>query len=328
MTTQAPPSAKDSTPPATGSPTGAHDLSTCQEQPAALKSHAGGQGLPAAAVGATPDRAVTVSQRLADFRLALAAQAVDDLESMRIAAANRLRVVRVDWLLTGTPEEADQAELVDALAALEKKAVRKLEKLMAVHPLAGWQRQQLGIGAKQLARLLAVIGDPYWHPGTVNEDGVVTHEPGPRKRYELRAYCGLHVVPVVPTRIADAHVEATAGAQLSPGFGSPEAQALSAGGDSPPGAGAAPRRRRGQRCNWSMQARKRVYLISVSTIKHNGPFRAVYLARRAHTAITHPEWTLGHSHNDGLRVVGQHILLSLWTEARRLHGAPSDLVTK
>lgn len=44
-------------------------------------------------------------------------------------------------------------------------------------------------------------------------------------------------------------------------------------------------------------------------------YRHTYDQRRAHTAITHPEWTAGHSHNDALRIVGKEILRDLWTVA-------------
>jgi hypothetical protein len=44
-------------------------------------------------------------------------------------------------------------------------------------------------------------------------------------------------------------------------------------------------------------------------------YRYLYEARRAHTAGTHPEWTLGHSHNDALRIVGKRILADLWEAA-------------
>jgi hypothetical protein len=48
------------------------------------------------------------------------------------------------------------------------------------------------------------------------------------------------------------------------------------------------------------------------------PYRIIYDKRRDHTEVTHPEWTLGHSHNDALRVVGKEILKDLWVEAKRV----------
>ncbi len=46
--------------------------------------------------------------------------------------------------------------------------------------------------------------------------------------------------------------------------------------------------------------------------------------RRAHTATSHPEWTDGHSHNDGLRVASKAILRDLWRAARDWHAAKHD----
>lgn len=45
------------------------------------------------------------------------------------------------------------------------------------------------------------------------------------------------------------------------------------------------------------------------------PYRAVYDRRRAHTLLTHPEWTDGHSHNDALRITAKAILLDMWLVA-------------
>jgi len=49
------------------------------------------------------------------------------------------------------------------------------------------------------------------------------------------------------------------------------------------------------------------------------PYRVVYDTRRAHTAVTHPEWTDGHSHNDALRIAAKEVLKDLWRAARDYH---------
>lgn len=86
-------------------------------------------------------------------------------------------------------------------------------------------------------------------------------------------------------------------------------------------AGVAPKRRKGQRANWSTDAGMRAHLIAESCIKQmdRSPYRATYDARRARTDETHPEWTAGHSHNDALRVTAKAILRDLWREAKRIH---------
>lgn len=44
----------------------------------------------------------------------------------------------------------------------------------------------------------------------------------------------------------------------------------------------------------------------------DGFFGEVYARRRAHTAITHPDWTLGHSRSDALRVMVKDYIKHLW----------------
>jgi hypothetical protein len=66
----------------------------------------------------------------------------------------------------------------------------------------------------------------------------------------------------------------------------------------------------------------RAHLCAESCIKQrHSPYRTVYDDRRVHTALTHPEWTDGHSHNDGLRIVAKEILKDLWRAARDVHEA-------
>lgn len=104
-------------------------------------------------------------------------------------------------------------------------------------------------------------------------------EDRPRTVSELWAYCGLHVVN---------------------------------------GEGA--KRKRGVRANWSAEAKMRVYLVSTSIIKvTSSEYRKVYDERRAHTKVSRPEWTDGHSHNDALRKVSKTVLRDMWRAARDLH---------
>lgn len=49
--------------------------------------------------------------------------------------------------------------------------------------------------------------------------------------------------------------------------------------------------------------------------QRESPYRAVYDDRRAHTELTHPEWSDGHHHNDALRITAKAILLDMWLVA-------------
>lgn len=49
--------------------------------------------------------------------------------------------------------------------------------------------------------------------------------------------------------------------------------------------------------------------------------RATYDRRRAHTAVTHPDWPKGHSDNDARRYLGKRLLRALWQAWRRAEPA-------
>lgn len=270
----------------------------------------------------------------------MAAAVVDDLERTRIANENRLRQLTRDevdsdgeergfGLDESHPDVARLAGIVTGLAELEHQAVLQLQRTMRAHPLGAWVKSSQGVGEKQAARLLAAVGDPYWN----------TLHDRPRTVSELWAYCGLHTVPA-DHGSTDARSTLVGGAAPSPaGHTSVDTQAAHAGGtddrDLGPtatdphfaGAQVAARRRKGQRANWSNEAKMRAYLVAVSCMKStSSPYRAVYLQRRATTDVTHPDWTPGHSHNDALRITAKAVLRDLWRAARDLHhpeGTPS-----
>ena len=235
---------------------------------------------------------------LDDPALAMIAALLDDIEGVRKANANRYRILT-------TPEDKfdedggqraiglDEASFnVSTLAALgqsieniEAQTVKALEKAMRMHPLAPWQKQAKGVGEKQLARLLAAIGDPYLRI-VYDEDDPECGVEEPRTVSQLWAYCGLHTLP---------------------------------GETDEPTARVAAKRKKGVKSNWSTNAKTRAYLIATSCIKTKGVYRDVYDKRRAHTAITNPEWTPGHSHNDALRILSKAMLKDLWKAARDYH---------
>lgn len=266
---------------------------------------------------------------LLDPALALAADVLDDLERVRVANENRLRQLTrstedVDGELRGFgmdeshPDVARLAALVDTLKRAEHDATLNLQRHMRRHPLGPWAKSIRGAGDKQVARLLALIGDPYIRPEIVREDGTVLPA-GPRTVSALWAYTGLHVVSAGEVRGGDSGHQAT------------DAHLTSAG--------AAPRRARGQRANWSTRAKTRAYLIALSCLKqlvkpctgaeHTdgcvcSPYRVVYDNRRTHTATTRPDWTDGHAHNDALRVAAKAFLRDMWREAKRIHETTAE----
>lgn len=238
-----------------------------------------------------------------DYRIlnALVGQ-LDDLEQARIAAGNRYRLlvqpadeVDKDGQARGLGLDPDLSptvqrvrDTIDSVTALEKTATRGLEKYMRESPWGPWlaSPQSRGVGAKQLARLLGAIGDPYWH----------CLSDRPRRVSELWSYSGYAVV-----------------------------------------AGTAPARRRGVRSAWSMEARKRAWLVACSCVKAGGHYRQVYDEAKARYAdATHTRECVrcgpagspasagspisdGHRHARGLRAVSKEVLKDLWLESRRHH---------
>jgi hypothetical protein len=254
---------------------------------------------------------------LADPILGIAADVVDDLEKVRCANENRLRTLTATdeyghGLSVEHPDVARLSKIVDAIVAAEAQAVKNLQKVMKVHPLGPWVASQKGIGEKQAARLLAVVGDPFW-----NE-----LDDQPRTVSQLWAYCGLHVLHPGGHAIADTQVVVAAGV--------------------------APKRARGQKANWSEDARKRVWLISASCIKQkpeNSVYRKLYdEARIKYSESVHTNecvrcgpkgkpakigtpLSAGHQHARAMRLMSKEILKHLWRESKRLHeDAGSDAI--
>lgn len=247
---------------------------------------------------------------LFDPTLATLAALLDDIEGNRKAHANRVRILTTDepdedGVIRGFgldethPAVGILTGLGDQLADLEHQTILALQRAMRKHPLAPWQKQAKGVGEKQLARLLASVGDPYLRtmPDGTEQARTVS---------QLWAYCGLHNLP----------------------SGQPDAGAQSiaaAGATTSPGSHTAAKRAKGVKANWSTDAKTRAYLIATSIVKQpTSPYRAIYDARREHTAETHPDWTPGHSHNDALRIVSKAVLRDLWRAARTYHTGETE----
>ncbi len=198
------------------------------------------------------------------------------------------------------------------------------------------------MGEKQAARLLAAIRDPYWND---------LHD-RPRTVSELWAYAGYHTLPVSGHAGRDSHTGIAAdrgqlpvGQSLSDTHkrdadGSKTGHVDQSGCDAPStSVHVAAKRAKGQRANWSSDAKMRAYLISESVVKAGGPWREVYDKRKAATegrthaapcvrcgpsgkpALPGSEWSKGHRHADALRITSKEILKGMWTEARRLHNS-------
>lgn len=120
------------------------------------------------------------------------ADGLDDVEKVRIAQANRYRI------LTATSEDSDgetrgfglsvdhpAVAALDAqlktLEFLDKSMTKALAKQLRHHPLYPMVKGTKGLGDKTVARLLAAVHDPYWND---------LHN-RPRTVGELFAFCGV-----------------------------------------------------------------------------------------------------------------------------------------
>lgn len=273
---------------------------------------------------------------LADPLLGMAAEALDDLERVRIANENRLRQLtrstedsdgeeRGFGLTLDHPDVARLAALVDALTKAEHDAALNLQRLVRRHPLGPWVKQARGVGEKQAGRLLAAIGDPY----------INTLHDRPRTVSELWSYSGYHVIRTGhSTRVAHGTL---AGSEQS--GGNPDQVAVDTHHCH---VGVAATRARGQRANWSAAAKMRAHLVAVSIVKAGGPYRDVYdQARAKYDGATHQvecrrcgpagkpapigsPLSAGHQHARALRIVAKTVLRDLWREAKRLHEEASS----
>lgn len=289
---------------------------------------------------------------LFDPLLSTLASGLDDVESVRISQENRYRQ------LTRTGEDKDGEERgfeLDAnhpavaaldvqlrtLVDLDKGMAKALARQLRSHPLYPWVKGQCGLGDKQVARLLAAIRDPYWND---------LHD-RPRTVSELWAFCGLHVLPA-SYQVHAAQILVAGGATLPASQITFDAQARDAGGNQAGGdtghaglddhtnsSGVAPRRRRGQKANWSTDAKTRTYLIAESCMKNRrSPYRVVYDDGRAkyaeaiHAVACAPCSALqgaplrdGHKHARAMRLVMKAVLKDLWIESRRQYELASSV---
>lgn len=325
LTPETPPRAITPTLPILRSRAEAPTSPTGHNRVAAQAENAGGGIKPETGATARPTTMLHARPSLFDPTLYVLAQFLDDIEGIRKAQGNRRRILtttepdedgvtRGFGLDTTHPVVATIEALASQLDAVEHQAILALNRAMRKHPLVFWQRSAKGVGEKQLARLLAATGDPYINATTGR----------PRTVSQLWAYCGLHTLPATDQAAPDTQPVRVGGGVTLPAGAKPMSSPVLV---TPlPGTNVAARRRKGTQANWSTNAKTRAYLIATSCIKQDGEYRNVYDARRAHTAVTHPDWTPGHSHNDGLRILSKRILRDLWRASRAYHeeGTPTD----
>lgn len=227
--------------------------------------------------------------------LRLQAEIVDDLERTRIANENRLRQLTrtepdEDGELRGfgmsedDPDVKRLKEIVDNLGALEHQAVLNLQRVMRRDPLWPWLKEQRGVGEKTAARLLAAVGDPYWHEA----------EDRPRLVSELWQYCG-HGDPERSRKRKGQRVEYDPDAKKR--IWLIAASTLKAGGP--------------WRTVYDDRREATADRVHAAPCVRCGPAKS--------PAPAGSPWSKAHQHADALRIVSKELLKALWIESRRLH---------
>jgi hypothetical protein len=83
--------------------------------------------------------------------------------------------------------------------------------------------------------------------------------------------------------------------------------------------GAAPRRKKGEKANWSPQGRVLCHQIAESIVKAgHGPYRAAYDRKKGEYESDRPDWTQARRHNAAMRYAVKTLLKELWIEWRRV----------
>ena len=262
------------------------------------------------AIGQEPHETHAGSADPADALLLVLADALDDIETIRKATANRLRsLTTVKGLDSFTNAAVSLQAQLDAVEALEKQRIRELEAAMAAHRLGPWVERTKGLGLKAMARLLATIGDPLWNG----------HEGRPRRGPdELRAYCGYSVeggqrprrqkgVKANWNSRAKSRAFVAANAALRQGHYAPLYQRAKAA------------------------AAAKVHDRQCQNTVYSSPNAAQRTANGCGTRA-HPEWgepgspwRPGHQHQHAISIVAKEILKDMFLEAKRLSHDPREL---
>jgi len=211
---------------------------------------------------------------------------LDDVEATRIANQNRLRALLSgeEWGKGANPDSIEVRVIQDAIAGLqviEHGLALQLKRVLRTTALAAWQRARVGIGERQLGRLLAVIGDPAARPNVA----------------KLWAFCG-HGDPSRRRVRGMTQEEAKA-------LGNPKAKSrtfLLA-------ESCMKQRHSPYRLVYEAAREKYAERLHSEVCKRCGP--------SGKPATEGSAWSAAHQHAAALRLVGKTILRDIWVESRR-----------
>lgn len=79
---------------------------------------------------------------------------------------------------------------------------------------------------------------------------------------------------------------------------------------------------KGEKLHYNARLKKVCYLLGMSFLKTNSPYRAVYDDGRAFYVANRPAWTKARQHMAAMRRMIKHFLTHLWVVWRELEGLP------
>lgn len=237
----------------------------------------------------------------ADPFLALSSIILDDIEGLRLANENRLRQLtrtavdsdgeeRGFGLTEDHPDVRNMTQMVEGLRALEDQAIKQLTKRMKADKLGPYVKSIKGLGDKQAARLLGVIGDPYINSSTGE----------PRRVSQLWSYCGL-AVDIEGNAVRRKKGQKANWSTLAKTRAYLIAESMLRSG------------------NREVYDKRKAH--TEGKLHDNVCVRCGPSGKPAQPGSP---WNDGHRHADALRVQSKELLKGLWLEARRLHGVEDE----
>jgi len=217
-----------------------------------------------------------------------------DAQQQRVAAGNRVAAMERDGM-DGYTDAAYAA--VELYRKIEKGIDRELTMRVKQHFMAGWVKEQRGIGLPGFGRLLGVTGDIGRFP-TVSK---------------LWKYLGLHVVdghaPKREKGVSWTHTDCRFSHLLGC---KPDCKTDHHPACVPGGVGTA----------YAPQGRVICHQIGESIVKVGGdePYRVAYDTKKAYYEAERPEWTQARRHNAAMRYAVKLLVKNLWREWHKRAG--------
>lgn len=232
-----------------------------------------------------------------------------DTQKVRIATGNRVSAMQRDGMAPATWEPFNATQ--EALKTIEGQLERQLAKHAKKHPMAEWIEAQPGVSPAMFAQILGVTG-PFF----------------PVRYHGINCLCqritGTHAESAEADEteghyhLENPELECPQDSSIAGGF--PTVSKLWRYMGMSVDDGQAPKRRKGEKLNYSPRGRVLCHLMGEGIVKvGRGPYRALYDQKKE--AYSDREWTPLHKHNAAMRYAVKCFLRDLWVEWASLSDA-------